>query len=61
MTIYEYFCKDEKKKGCKNEMTVVRKVEDRDKSFFCICGSKVEKKASVNARPKVLGGTPRFH
>ena len=56
MPIFEYECKN------KHRTVTVRKVDERDNPLKCKeCKKEAHRVPSVNARPKVLGGTPRFH
>ena len=53
MPIFEYTCKKDHK------VTTVRKIAERDEPLKCKeCNSEMKRVPSVNARPKVIGGTP---
>lgn len=58
MPRYEYKCPK-----CEHQATLIRKVEDRDKTFKCVCGGTPERQVSQTAPPKFEGEgfTPKFH
>lgn len=56
MPRYEFICSK-----CDRKKEVSRKVNERDESLKCDCGSTMIRVQAVNAPPKVQGGTPKFH
>jgi len=57
MPRYEYKCEK-----CEKEVTLIRKVEDRDAPFHCICGETPKRQISLTGEPRFSGNgwTPRF-
>ena len=58
MPLYEFECRN---KDCKHVSEVTKRMGDTTPVECSKCGGKTVKIISKTGRPKIVGGTPRFH